>query len=150
MRAVSDASANLNGNPKYKTAQATTRLLLFCWLVVTICLVSVGRNRTETIPATSDNNLVNPNNAPWWELTILPEIGPALAREIVAYRELQRTVKDTCGDVVFKSLGDLDGVRGIGPKTIARLAPYLTFGDENLAKSPGSIDDHGQPQNEQH
>ncbi len=142
---MSNASPNLNGIPKNNTAQATTRLLLFSWLVVIICLVTVGRERNAKPPPTRDNNLVNPNKAPWWELTILPEIGPALAREIVTYRESKRAAKDASGENVFKSMSDIDAVRGIGPKTIARLAPHLTFDDENLAKAPGSIDQHRQP-----
>ncbi len=71
---------------------------------------------------------VNPNTAQWWELVALPEIGPTLANEITRYRD---AVGSKNGDAehgsVFRSAADLAKVRGIGPKTVARLAPHLRF-----------------------
>jgi competence ComEA-like helix-hairpin-helix protein len=49
-------------------------------------------------------------------LEALPGIGPTKARRIVAWREAHGP---------FRSLEDLEKVPGIGPKTIARLAPLL-------------------------
>jgi competence protein ComEA len=46
----------------------------------------------------------------------LPEIGEALAKGIVESREQ---------DGPFASHDDLDRVRGIGPKTLERIRPYL-------------------------
>jgi competence protein ComEA len=56
------------------------------------------------------------NSADWTELMQLPEIGEALARRIVESREQ---------DGPFASHDDLDRVRGIGPKTLERIRPYL-------------------------
>lgn len=71
---------------------------------------------------------VEPNLAPWWELTVLPRIGETTARAIVTYRgspgnggEKVRTPP------VFQTPGDLARVRGIGPKTVTRIAPYLRY-----------------------
>lgn len=53
------------------------------------------------------------------QLTRLPGVGPALARRIVADRE-------SAG--VFGGIAALGRVRGVGPATLERLAPRLTFG----------------------
>lgn len=52
------------------------------------------------------------------ELQALPRIGPTLARRIVAYR-------NQFGP--FQRIEDLQNVRGIGPKTMADIAPYVTL-----------------------
>ena len=56
------------------------------------------------------------NQADWAELTLLPTVGEALAKRIVEYR-------DTHGP--FQRPSDLRKVRGIGPKTLDRIQPYL-------------------------
>ena len=79
---------------------------------------------------------LDPNGAPWWELTILPGIGPALARRIEKHRN---GISDN--RPVFQSEHDLDAVTGIGPRTITRIAPYLRFAEpERLSRSPVSVD----------
>jgi competence protein ComEA len=50
------------------------------------------------------------------ELQTLPGIGPALARRIVEYRAAHGR---------FQRPGDLANVRGIGPATAAKLAPFV-------------------------
>jgi len=67
---------------------------------------------------------VDPNTAPWWELTALPGIGEATARSIVDYR---RAGSDS--PRVFRRPLDLEPVVGIGPKTIRRIAPHLHLSD---------------------
>lgn len=52
------------------------------------------------------------------EIDLLPRVGPALARRIVANR-------DSLGP--FGGLAALRRVRGIGPATLERLAPFVTF-----------------------
>jgi competence protein ComEA len=56
--------------------------------------------------------------APEAELVSLPRIGPALARRILADR-------DSLGP--FGSLEALGRVKGVGPATLAKLAPLVTF-----------------------
>jgi competence protein ComEA len=48
------------------------------------------------------------------QLDSLPGIGPALAKRIVAARP-------------FRSIGELDRVKGIGPKTVAKLRPFVAL-----------------------
>lgn len=62
--------------------------------------------------------LIDLNTATTKELQLLPSIGPNLAQRIVNDR-------DELGP--FESLSDLDRVRGIGPKTIAKLDDWVTL-----------------------
>ena len=59
---------------------------------------------------------VDLNQAGWPEFAELPGIGETLARRIVESRE---------ADGPFMSLEDVQRVKGIGPKTMERLRPYL-------------------------
>jgi len=67
---------------------------------------------------------LNPNTASAAELQLLPGVGPVLAGNIVEYR------RSAVERPAFRSLADLENVRRIGPKTAARLEPYLTFEPE--------------------
>lgn len=61
--------------------------------------------------------VVNMNAATAAELDAVPGIGPVLAARIIEYRE-------AIGP--FRSVQDLQEVSGIGPRSIERMAPYLT------------------------
>ncbi|MFH1108748.1 MAG: helix-hairpin-helix domain-containing protein [Planctomycetota bacterium] len=69
-------------------------------------------------------NAIDPNTAPWWELTALPDIGEGTARKIVEYRQAHADRSP-----VFRRPDDLEPVPGIGPKTIERISPHLRFND---------------------
>lgn len=56
------------------------------------------------------------NAGTWVEFAQLEEIGPALARRIVADRKEHGP---------FRSVDDLDRVAGLGPKTVAQMRPYV-------------------------
>ncbi len=56
------------------------------------------------------------NTATAAQLEILPRIGPALAQRIIEDREVNGP---------FASVEDLTRVRGIGPRTVERLAPMV-------------------------
>lgn len=59
---------------------------------------------------------IDPNSASPARMTLLPRIGPVLALRIVEERE---------SNGPFRSASDLARVRGIGPKTVERIAPML-------------------------
>ena len=82
-----------------------------------------GRTAQETVCSTID-----PNQAPWYEFTVLPRIGESLGRRITEFRtEASRRTDDVAQSLVFHGAVDLDDVRGIGPKTVLRIAPHLRF-----------------------
>lgn len=59
----------------------------------------------------------------------LPGIGPAKAQAIVSYRQLHGP---------FENADSLLEVKGIGPSTLQRIAPLLTFG-ETAVLSPDGV-----------
>ncbi len=71
---------------------------------------------------------VDPNVAPWSELTVLPRIGEGLAKAVVQHRE-STPVSGALGggQSPFTRAADLAHVRGIGPKTVQRIAGHLRF-----------------------
>lgn len=64
---------------------------------------------------------INPNTAAHASLMRLPGIGRVRAMDIV----------DTRKTAPFSNADDLERVRGIGPKTVEKIRPYLTFENEN-------------------
>jgi len=77
---------------------------------------------------------VDVNAATAEQLTALPGIGPARAAAIVALRGERGG---------FRSLDELLDVKGIGPKTLARLRPYAAVGPRRpgrLASEAGKGD----------
>lgn len=60
---------------------------------------------------------VNVNTASASELETLPGVGPATAARILERRAKSR----------FRSLDDLDEVKGLGPKKLEKLKPYVLF-----------------------
>ncbi len=70
-------------------------------------------DRTEPLTASFE---VDINTAHWPELAQLPNIGETLARRIVELRE---------DEGLFIDHSDLMRVRGIGPRTLQTIRPYL-------------------------
>jgi competence protein ComEA len=60
---------------------------------------------------------INLNTATQAELELLPRIGPALAQRILAYRAERGP---------FKSIDELDLVKGIGSKTLEKIRPMVS------------------------
>lgn len=52
------------------------------------------------------------------QLSALPRIGPKVAQRIVEYRTAHKG---------FKTVGELRNVKGVGPKVLEGLRPYLTL-----------------------
>jgi competence ComEA-like helix-hairpin-helix protein len=61
-------------------------------------------------------HIVNINTAASAELELLPGIGPALAGRIISYRT-------EFGP--FKTVDEIDSVKGIGPRTLEKLRPLI-------------------------
>lgn len=85
-------------------------------LIASIAGVAMSYGRGPIEPASAPTEivvrLIDLNSAPPAELELLPRIGPALAARIVEDRQARGP---------YRSLEDLDRVRGIGPLTIEKL-----------------------------
>ena len=77
------------------------------------------------------------NTADVWELQLLPGIGPVTAAALVADRRANGP---------FTGSENLQRVNGIGPKTAARAAPYISFdaGETSAEKNRPSVPDDRQ------
>ena len=100
-------------------------------LAVLLVMASLATAVTRRAPGTPARGAISPagglkldpNTATWWELTVIPGIGETTAHRIVSFRSDHG---DASG-IPFRSPADLESVHGIGPKTVVRMAPYLTF-----------------------
>jgi competence protein ComEA len=63
---------------------------------------------------------ININNASKGELMRLPGIGDKLSVKIIAYRSVHGG---------FRTIDDLQSVKGIGVKTVVKLKPYASVYD---------------------
>ena len=106
-----------------------TAVRFYCFIfAIVLCAVALGgfycdqfiSGRTEM--RQSLTVAINPNTAEVASLVRLPGIGPARARDIVAYRNSSEVDKPA-----FKCAGDMEKIKGIGPKTVEKLLPYLCF-----------------------
>jgi competence protein ComEA len=73
----------------------------------------------------SGNPQVNINTATVQELQLLPRVGPALAQRIVDFRTANGP---------FKAPEELVRVKGIGEKSFANLAPYVSVSGATTLK----------------
>ena len=71
------------------------------------------------------SNPLNINTATAKELEVLPGVGPKIAERIVKYR------KD---NGPFSSVDDLTKVKGIGPKKLEKMRPFLKVGKAGKSK----------------
>jgi competence protein ComEA len=76
-----------------------------------------GNNNLPEMASTEIYILIDINTADQSELESLPEIGPATALEIIAYREKNGA---------FQSIEEIENVPGIGPKTFEKIKELIT------------------------
>lgn len=81
------------------------------------------------LPETEYQYKLNVNQATWVEWALLDGIGEILGKRIVADREKNGP---------FRSVEDVTRVRGIGPKTMAKMRPWLEVRDEDTIANSSS------------
>ncbi|UHA74221.1 ComEA family DNA-binding protein [Paenibacillus sp. 481] len=81
--------------------------------------VQIEKNGKLPVAEASDQNdrRININEADEQQLTTLPGIGPSKAKAIIAYRDKHGS---------FQSVDELDKVKGIGSKMLAKLREHAT------------------------
>ncbi len=82
-------------------------------LIATVLVLPIVGSADEAAP----QGTVNLNTASADQLQLLPRVGPALAAEIIAFR-------DSNGP--FRSVDELVAVKGIGENSLNRLSPYVS------------------------
>jgi competence protein ComEA len=81
---------------------------------------SENADESTAMNATDKNSgLININTATAEDLMLLPGVGETLAARIIAYREENGP---------FAKAGDICNVKGIGDKTYAKFADFITVG----------------------
>ncbi len=114
-----------------KTHHRAAALLIA--VVAAIGLAQLKPSRPVEIPAAiaappdAGPLRVDPRTATAREFEALPGIGPAIARRIVEAR---------ARGLRFERPSDLARVRGIGPRTVSRVTPYLDFTGRTAARPP--------------
>ena len=86
------------------------------------------------IPAYASSEKINVNTASAGELDRLPGIGPSKARSIVNHRS---------ENGAFRTVAELRKVRGIGPRILEKIRPYVHVGDGSVERGTATA----RPQN---
>ncbi len=90
---------------------ATASLAGLAWSVI-------AHQRIEDARGLDPARRIDLNHAGASELELLPGVGPALARAIVDDREAHGP---------FRTIDDLQRVKGIGPRTVVRVRPFVVI-----------------------
>ena len=103
--------------------------LAFIIAIVVAALLSAlfassGFSRTQQPHEIILEGRINPNVAPAPSLARLPGVGLTRAGAIVGYRNSFEQQSDR---QAFVDCNDLDKVKGIGPKTVQNISPWLKF-----------------------
>lgn len=101
---------------------STARCTCFLFLTILVLWVTQGFCAKKKPPP----HPVNLNTAGAEELQLVPGIGPATADKIIEARKNYGR---------FKSVNDLQAIRGIGPKKLEKMRKYLTVGAAPQSKS---------------
>jgi competence protein ComEA len=104
-----------------RTLRALARVLL--------CVVLVGAAPAAASAAEAEApaGVVNVNTATAEELELLPGIGPSKAKAILEARRERGA---------FKSVEELEEVKGIGKGALERLRPFVTISGKTTAERP--------------
>lgn len=102
------------------TTQKISMLIILLLLLSGFNTLAVANTTSESASAVAQqaSQRININQANAEQLAALPGIGPVRADAIIALREQKGG---------FTSSSELQEVRGIGPATVTRLEPLISF-----------------------
>ena len=103
-----------------------TTAQIVCFFFVVLVLWATQDLHAKKKPPAHPVNLNTANAA---ELQEVPGIGPATAGKILQARKSYGA---------FKSVDDLQAIRGIGPKRLERMRKYLTVGKFTQSRDPSA------------
>jgi competence ComEA-like helix-hairpin-helix protein len=104
-----DSIFNRRDEAAKQQAQTGNRLFILVIILAAAAIIGIAAWRWFHDPA---KMIINVNTATIEELQYLPEVGPAIAKEIVAHRP-------------YASPEELLKVKGIGPKTFEKMKPRV-------------------------
>ncbi|HUU01136.1 MAG TPA: helix-hairpin-helix domain-containing protein [Myxococcota bacterium] len=99
--------------------------VVFVAMLSMLCLTLAGAQAK----AGSSTSVVNVNTASAAQIALLPGIGIAKAKAIIAYREKK----------TFKTVDDLLAVKGIGKALLSKVRERVVLKGETTAKPPAKV-----------
>ena len=118
---------------------ATVGVLLI-WMGYSITQRPSQNRFSATFATRVTQSTIDPNTASWASLVRIPDIGPARAEKLLAWRKAHQTGRS---QTVFHGLNDLRRVPSFGPKTVAGISKYLRFSSSDSSRRP--VADRGAP-----
>ena len=119
--------------PSSNTSPTRKQLIVIFFLATTLfigTIVKLGMDHHWWLPETEIVSTLKPedikvkldvNNAPWYELVLLPKLGEVKAKAIVAYREKYGS---------FKSIDELSKVKGINTSVLESIKELIKIGSD--------------------
>ncbi|MCF6153838.1 MAG: helix-hairpin-helix domain-containing protein [Candidatus Brocadia sp.] len=123
----------ISQKPSDNFSPTKKQLIVIYFLATTLfigTIIKIGMDRHWWLPETEVVSNLKPedikvkldvNNAPWYELVLLPKLGEVKAKAIVAYREKHGN---------FKTLDELSNVKGIGTSIIEAIRDHIKIGSD--------------------
>lgn len=119
--------------PSSNTSPTRKQLIVIFFLATTLfigTIIKLGMDHHWWLPETEIVSILKPedikikldvNNAPWYELVLLPTLGEVKAKAIVAYREKYGN---------FKSIDELSKVKGINTSVLESIRYHIKIGTD--------------------
>lgn len=121
--------------PSSNTSPTRKQLIVIFFLATTLfigTMIKLGMDHHWWLPETEIVSTLKPedikvkldvNNAPWYELVLLPKLGEVKAKAIVAYREKYGS---------FKSIDELSKVKGINTSVLESIREHIKIGSDTV------------------
>jgi len=121
----------ISQKPSNSSSPTRKQLIIIFFLATTLfvgTIIKVGMDHHWWLPETEIVSTLKPedikikldvNNAPWYELVLLPKLGEVKAKAIVAYREKHGS---------FRNIDELSRVKGISTSVLKSIRDHVNIG----------------------